>query len=62
MSQSTTEVREAITAAIEKFMVAYNQGDAAGLVALYTKKDNSCQLTAILSLANLQSRDSGKLA
>ena len=30
MSQSTTEVREAITTAIEKFMAACNQGDAAG--------------------------------
>ena len=38
MSQSTTEVREAITTAIEKFMAAYNQGDAVGLVALYTEK------------------------
>ena len=38
MSQSTTEVREAITAAIENFMAAYNQGDAVGLVALYTEK------------------------
>ena len=37
MSQSTIEVREAITAAIEKFMAAYNQGDAAGLAALYTE-------------------------
>jgi uncharacterized protein (TIGR02246 family) len=38
MSQSITKVREAITAAIEKFMAAYNQGDAAGLAALYTEK------------------------
>ena len=37
MSQSTTEVREAIIAAIEKFTAAYNQGDAAGLAALYTE-------------------------
>ncbi|MFH1350568.1 MAG: SgcJ/EcaC family oxidoreductase [Pseudomonadota bacterium] len=37
MLQSTTEVREAITAAIEKFMAAYNQGDAAGLATLYTE-------------------------
>ena len=51
MSQSTTEVRKAITAAIEKFMVAYHQGDAAGLVALYTKKDNTCHL--ISSMADL---------
>ena len=36
MLQSTAEVHEAITAAIEKFMAAYNQGDAAGLAALYT--------------------------
>ena len=37
MSQSTAEVHEAITAVIEKFMAAYNQGDAAGLAALYTE-------------------------
>ena len=38
MLQSTAEVQEAITAVIEKFMAAYNQGDAAGLAALYTEK------------------------
>ena len=38
MSQSTIEVREAITAMIEKFMAAYKQGDSAGLAALYTEK------------------------
>ena len=37
MLQSTAEVHEAITAVIEKFMAAYNQGDAAGLAALYTE-------------------------
>ena len=37
MLQSTNEVHEAITAVIEKFMAAYNQGDAAGLAALYTE-------------------------
>ena len=37
MLQSTAEVHEAINAVIEKFMAAYNQGDAAGLAALYTE-------------------------
>jgi uncharacterized protein (TIGR02246 family) len=37
MLQSTAEVHEAITAVIEKFMAAYNQGDAAGLASLYTE-------------------------
>ena len=37
MLQSTAEVHEAIAAVIEKFMAAYNQGDAAGLAALYTE-------------------------
>jgi uncharacterized protein (TIGR02246 family) len=38
MLQSTAEVRDAITAVIEKFMAAYNQGDATGLADLYTEK------------------------
>ncbi len=38
MTQSTsTEVRDAIAAADEKFMAAFNRGDAAGLAALYTE-------------------------
>ncbi len=37
MLQSNAEVHEAITAVIEKFMAAYNQGDAARLAALYTE-------------------------
>ena len=37
MLQSTADVQEAIAAVIEKFMAAYNQGDAAGLAALYTE-------------------------
>jgi uncharacterized protein (TIGR02246 family) len=37
MLQSTVEVHEAITAVIEKFMAAYNPGDAVGLAALYTE-------------------------
>ena len=37
MLQSTAEVHEAITTVIEKFMAAYNHGDAAGLAALYTE-------------------------
>ena len=31
------EIREALMAANEKFMAAFNQGNAAGLAALYTK-------------------------
>ena len=39
MTQVTsTEVRDAIVAANEKFMAAFNGGDAAGLAALYTEK------------------------
>ena len=35
--KSTTEVCEAIAVANENFMAAVNQGDAAGLAALYTE-------------------------
>ena len=39
MTQSTsTEVRDAIAAANEDFMATFNQGDAAGLAALYTER------------------------
>jgi uncharacterized protein (TIGR02246 family) len=34
---SSTEIRDAITAANEEFMAAFNRGDAAGLAALYTE-------------------------
>ena len=38
MAQSTsTEIHEVITAANEKFMAAFNNGDAAGVAALYTE-------------------------
>ena len=38
MTQSIAiEIREALMAANEKFMAAFNQGNAAGLAALYTK-------------------------
>jgi uncharacterized protein (TIGR02246 family) len=33
---TSTEVRDAIAAANEEFMAAFNRGDAAGLAALYT--------------------------
>jgi uncharacterized protein (TIGR02246 family) len=35
---TSTEVRDAIVAANEKFVAAFNRGDAAGLAALYTEK------------------------
>jgi len=35
---SSTEIRDAIAAAIEKFMVAFSRGDAAGCAALYTEQ------------------------
>jgi uncharacterized protein (TIGR02246 family) len=39
MAQSSlTEIREAIAAAIEKFMAAFSRGDAAGCAALYTEQ------------------------
>jgi uncharacterized protein (TIGR02246 family) len=34
----STEIRDAIAAANEKFMTAFNGGDAAGLAALYTEQ------------------------
>ncbi len=38
MAQSpSTKLHEAITAANEKFMTAFNNGDAAGVAALYTE-------------------------
>jgi len=33
----STEIRDTLMAANEKFMAAYNQGNAAGVAALYTK-------------------------
>jgi uncharacterized protein (TIGR02246 family) len=35
---SSTEIRDAIAAAIEKFMAAFSRGDAAGCAALYTEQ------------------------
>lgn len=35
---SSTEIRDAIAAAIEAFMAAFSRGDAAGCAALYTEQ------------------------
>ena len=35
---SSTEIRDAIAAAIEQFMAAFSRGDAAGCAALYTEQ------------------------
>ena len=35
---SSTEIRDAIAAAIETFMAAFSRGDAAGCAALYTEQ------------------------
>ena len=35
---SSQEVRDAIAAAVEKFVTAFNKGDAAGVAALYTEE------------------------
>jgi uncharacterized protein (TIGR02246 family) len=35
---SSTEIRDAIAAAVEKFMAAFSRGDAAGCAALYTEQ------------------------
>ena len=61
MTQSLTiEIRTAIAAPIEQFMVAFSRGNAAGVAAVYTEDAQVCHPTAMSLAVSRQSRRYGR--